>query len=266
MFTQKPKKVHYERGTKGDKSSHGHRSTGSRDSGVGSSSASDRASLGTSLEQDTSFNYLDIEDQRNRPGAVREALDAANERIRQLEAANSKLNAQLTESNKENRTLKRERVELLNKVDFLMDDLEDEKKKNERVKREGSPRTSAAPSIPKQERRKTPPRRESKEVDPRRSDDERSKGSHRERRENWRELPLPLFDRPPTAPQPPANSAPNPFLPNSSRPHSSSYAPPPTAVTYAPAPITYTTAPPFPPRHSPSDYFPNDGGYHPYPL
>jgi hypothetical protein len=274
MFSSKPKKVHYERGTKGERSARGHRSSGSRDSGVGSSSASDRASLGTSPENDTSFTYLDIENQRNTPSAVKEALDAANEKIKQLEAANTQLNSQLSESNKENRSLKRERVELLNKVDFLLDDLEDEKEKNAKSKRESSPRTgaAAAPVASKHERRSTPPKKDTRGTGSRRCDDERSQGSHRERRESWREMPVPLFDRPPAAPQPPSNTS-NPFMPKSSRPPSISVAYPPSSVayaqpgqvTYAPAPITYATAPAYPPR-SPSDHFPNDGRYHPYPL
>jgi hypothetical protein len=262
MFSSRQKKVHYEPGTKGGKSSRGHRSSGSRDSGVGSSSASDRASLGTSPEQDTFFSHTDIEDQRNRPSAVREALEAANERIKKLEEANAKLNSQLTDSNKENRSMKRERRDLLDQIASLMDDLELEKQKNDRLKREGSPRTGAGAPVPKPERRKTPPKRDSRESEPRRYDDERSQGSHRERRESWRELPVPLYDRPPTAPQAPLNNTTNPFLPNSSRPQSIAYAPPLTTVTYAPS---YTSVPAISPR-SPKDRFPNDGLYHPYPL
>jgi hypothetical protein len=271
MFLSTKKKVHYEPGTKGGKSSHGHRSSESRDSGVGSSSASDRASLGTSPGIDAPFSNLDIEDQRSRPRAVHEALDAAYEKIRQLEAANIQLNDQLTDSNKENRALKRERIELLNKVDFLMDDLENATK-NTKSKRETSPRTGGTAPKPT-ERRTTPPRKEPKEADSRRHKEERLKESRRERRESWREMPVPLYDEsPPTAPQPPPNTAPTPFMPNPSRPPSISvpytasafYAPPPT-VTYAP-PMNYTTAPAYPPR-SPSDHYPKeDGLYHHYPL
>lgn len=42
--------------------------------------------------------------------AMQEALDAANERIRQYEIGTAKLNAQLTDSNKENRLLKKEEI------------------------------------------------------------------------------------------------------------------------------------------------------------
>lgn len=273
MFSSKPKpkKVHYERGTKGGKDVRGHRSSGSRDSGLGSSSASDRASLGTSPEHDTPFTYRDIEIQRKTPSAVNEALNAANDRIKELEAANAQLNGQLFESNQKNRSLKRERAELLEKIENLLDDLEDEKKKNAKSKRESSPRTTAAPVTSKPERRSTPPKKEATESSSRRHHEGRP---HGQRRESWRDLPVPLYEsKPPTAPQPPSNPAPNPFMPNSSRPasmyghyHPSSiaYAPPPQ-VTYAPAPITYTTAPAYP-THKPSDRYPNDGRYHPLPL
>jgi hypothetical protein len=132
MSSSRTKKVHYEQGTKGNKP-HGNRS---RDSGVGSCSASDRVSLGTAPDSPSPY-----EDQRNSLGALQEALDAANERIRQLEAAYAKLNDALSESNKANRQLKREKVELRNQVDNLLDDLEDEKRAN-RVAREGDPRSS----------------------------------------------------------------------------------------------------------------------------
>jgi hypothetical protein len=101
-------------------SHHHHRS--SRDSGVGSSSASDRASLGTA--PDSPFTYQQVDEQRQILGAVQEALDAANEKIRQLEAANAKLNTALFESNKENRLLKREKADLHNKLDDALDDVE----------------------------------------------------------------------------------------------------------------------------------------------
>lgn len=275
MFSSQQKKVHYERGTKGGRSSHGHRSSGSRDSGVGSSSASDRASLGTSPKIDTAFSYLDIENQRNRLGAVQEALDAARERIQLLEAANANLNAQLTESNKENRALKRERIELLDKLSPSNNDLKDEKKRNHKSKRESSPRTGvAAPS--KTERRTTPPRNESRDAESPHYEDERSRSSHTARRGSWRELPVPLYDgdRPPTAPYSPstASSTTNPFMPNPPRPSPISVAYTPSAVyptsptvTYASMPSAYTTLPPLP-SHSSSDRFPNDGRYHHYPL
>jgi chromosome segregation ATPase len=135
MSSSKQKKVHYERGTKGK----GHRS---RDSGVGSSSASDRASLGTSGgAEDSPFD----EDQRHILSAVQEALDAANERIRHLEAANSSLNAELSDSNKENRIIKREKSELLHKIDRLKKDLADEQDLSDRLRRESSARSAAAP-------------------------------------------------------------------------------------------------------------------------
>jgi TolA-binding protein len=210
-----------------------------------------------------------------------EVLDAAYEKIRQIEAANTQLNAQLTDSNKEIRALRRERIELLNKAEFLMDDLENEKKRNQKL----NSRHSATSS-----------------TDLRRGDGPpKSQGSHRERRESWREMPTPLFDRQPTAPRPPTNTAPNPFMPNLSRPppapvtYAAAAASYTTSPTYAPL-ATYTTGPVFPPRSPPvasgaysmspnvtddaapttsttdtvsspippSDRYPDDGRYHPY--
>ena len=252
-MTSKQKKVHYERGTKGGKSHHSHRS--SRDSGVGSSSASDRASLGTAPEHDSPFSYQQIEDQRLNLSAVQEALDAANERIRKLEAANENLNGLLAESNKENRSLKKEKKDLLDQIEELVVDLDHEKRIN---RREASPRTGTA--APSGSRRTTPPRREA-DHRPRR-EDERSQGSRGERRTSWKEMPVPLFERaPPSAPQPP----PNPFAP---RPSSVSYMP--TTVSYAPTTAAYAPAPVFgiapPPAPRSNDPYPNDGRYHPYPI
>jgi hypothetical protein len=89
------------------------------------SSASHRELLASSPKIDASFRNLDVEERTLRPRTVQEALDAANEKIRQLEAANIVLSAQLDDSNKENRALKKQRTELLHKVKFLIDDLED---------------------------------------------------------------------------------------------------------------------------------------------
>ena len=257
MSSNRGKKVHYERGTKGEKS---HRHHNSRDSGVGSSSASDRASLGTSPVGDD-FNYHQIQNQRLSVTALQEALDAANEMIRQLQEENAKLSASLAESNKENRAFRKERLELLNKVDDLMDDLEYEKRVNEKFKRESSPRTGGAAPAPKTERRTTPPRRE--EPRPIRRDvDERSERSERSDRSQGSYGRTTYMPSAPTAPP-----GQNPFLPQSpisTRAPSVSY--PQTAVTYAPAPVTYSSAPVYSPPSSTSRGFPNDGLYHPYPV
>lgn len=226
----KQKKVHYERGTKERKSSHGHRSfshrSSSRDSGVGSSTESGRVSLGTTSERFTAISVI-TEGLPVNNRVIMEVPDAAHERIRQVEAANTQLNAQLADSNKENRALKRERIELLEKVNFLMDDLENEKKKNQKPNSRQNATASTGP-----QRGSGPPR---------------SQGSHREKRESWREMPTPLFDRQPTAPRPPMNTAPNPFMPNASRP-------PSATVTYGTAyasSASYITGPVMP-NHSPS--------------
>jgi hypothetical protein len=255
MSSSRGKKVHYQRGTKGEKSHDRHHS---RDSGVGSSSASDRASLGTSPLDESPFNYRQIQDQRHSLTALQEALDAANERIRQLQSDNSKLNASLAESNKENRSLKKDRIDLLNKVDELIEDLEDERKENEKFRRASSPRTGgSAPSASRTERRTTPPKREHTER-PRRRDDERSQGSYNEHRTTYM----------PTAPQAPPSQNPfTPLSPISTRAASVSYTP--TAVAYAPAPIAYTTSPIYsspPPSATSSRFPPNDGKYHLYPV
>lgn len=254
MSSSKGKKVHYERGTKGEKS---HRHHNSRDSGVGSSSASDRASLGTSPLDESPFNYRQIQDQRKSVTALQEALDAANDKVRQLEAANARLSASLAESNKEVRSLKKERLDLLKKNDELVDDLEDERRLNERLRREGSPRTGGAALSPRTERRSTPPRREHTDPRPHHREDERSQGSYSERRTSYI----------PTVPQtPPPQNPFTPISPISTRAPSVSYG---SAVTYAPAPVTYTSSPIYnspPPSTTSSRFAPNDGKYHPYPV
>jgi len=138
------KKVHYDRGRTKDRQ-HSHRSR--RDSGVSSGSASDRASLGPI--PDKPFTSQQRDDQRQILGAVQEALDAANEKIRQLEAANAKLNTALKESNQENRLLKRKRAELHNELDDAIADLESERRTSRRA-RDGSPsgNREGSPSVP----------------------------------------------------------------------------------------------------------------------
>lgn len=257
MSAPKPKKVHYERGTKGEKSDKPHRS---KDSGVGSSSASDRASLGTTPNEH--FNSAQIESQRHVLSAVQEALDSANDRIRQLEAAYAKLNKDFMESNKENRLLKKEKADLLDKVQNLSYDLDDEKKKNKRLSRETSPKSkdSRDSKDSKPERRKTPPRIEYK---------------HEER--SLLERRLSIREHMPVAAQPPLDPNQNPFMPLSQR--GSHVAPlvtypSPGGVVYPPTSLPYITAPTYASsstssRHSPTSgrpYPPNDGRYHLAPI
>ncbi|KAG0651230.1 hypothetical protein D0Z07_1884 [Hyphodiscus hymeniophilus] len=254
MSSSRGKKVHYERGTKGSEKHGRHHS---RDSGVGSSSASDRASLGTSPLDESPFNDRQIRDQRHSLTALQEALDAAYEKIRQLQSDNAKMNTSLAESNKENRALKKERIELLNRVEDLEEDLEDERKANERFRRESSPRSGGTPPS-RTERRTTPPKREHTEPRPRRREDERSQASYSEHRTTYM----------PVAPQAPPSQNPfTPLSPISTRAPSASYTP--AAVTYAQTPVTYTTSPIYssPPLSDTSTrYPPNDGGYHLYPV
>jgi hypothetical protein len=235
MSSSNKKHVHYDRGTKGEKT-HKHRS--SRDSGLGSSSASDRASLGTA-PNDSHFTHQEIQSQRHILSVVQEALDAANEKIKALEAHTAQLNTLLGESNNENRLLKREKGELHNKVEDLLDLLEDERKANERLRREGSPRsaTSDRPT-----RRIEAPRPQ----------------ASGERRNSY-------YERPPMVPAAPPNHNANPFIPLASRP-AVTYAPP-AQVTYAPSTSSYAPAPVFAPSlPSPRSQPVNDGRYHLTPL
>jgi hypothetical protein len=232
MPSPREKKVHYERGTKEDKSSYRH----SRDSGVGSSSTSDRASLGTP-PKDVPFSRHQIENQRYNLSAVQEALDAAYEKIRQLEQSTARLDDALADSNKKNRQLKREGMELMSQVEALT-------KEEKRSRRES--RTE----------RNSPPRRDEQQPpSPRRIEEGSQTGPRRTtiRRES-------VHERLPTVPQAPYNPAPNPFTP---RPASGSYIVPvgvhgPPSVTYSPAALAYNP--------TPSPKYPNDGLYHPYPL
>lgn len=256
MSTSRGKKVHYKRGTKGENEKSHHRHHSSRDSGFGSSSASDRASLGTSPLDESPFNYRQIQDQRNSVAALQEALDAANEKVRQCEEANARLNASLAESNREVRSLKKERLELEKKNDDLMDELEDMRAVNERYRRECSPRTGHAASH-KTERRATPPKADSRQD---RRSDEGSEGSSRDRRTSYV----------PVAPQTP--QSPNPFTPIPARRPSVSYGVPSgsyaTPVTSAPAAVAYTTSPIYssPPSVTSGRGPLNDGKYHAYPV
>jgi chromosome segregation ATPase len=243
---QKKKKVHYESGTKWSTKGWKHRAhRSSRDSGVGSSSASDRASLGTADE--SPFTHEQIEDQRHILSSVHEALDAANEKIRGLEASHFKLNTALTESTKENRLLKREKEDLFNKVEDLLRALSEERKMNERLRRETSPRTG--------ERRTTPPRREA-EI-PRtyvRVDERPQASSARSDRRSSYQMPTS-----------PATAQPNSFAPLPTRTPSVTYAPA-GSVVYAPSTVSYASAPVYPTSlPSPREHY-SDGKYHLSPL
>lgn len=240
--------------------SHHHRS--SKDSGVGSSSASDRASLGTA--PDAPFTYQQVEDQRQILGAVQEALDAANERIRQLEAANAKLNTQLFDSNKENRLLKREKGELLNKLDAAADRLDQRDKTIRSLAQE--------PSSP-------PPRRGEKSSSTSTSS-ARARSSHRDERRSSTsgrryslrgDVPgsVPLYDSSSSSSRPPPaspNTTPNPFAPRGAPLPTATYRVP-GAVAYAANGLSYAPVPTFGHPTSPvRERAPNDGKYYLTPL
>jgi hypothetical protein len=267
MSSSKPKKVHYSSSAKGSKSS-GHRHKDSRDSGVGSSSASDRASLGTSPNE-SPFNSQEIYTQRHNPSALNEALNAANEEIRMLKAEKAQLEDLLAESNKENRALKKERKELEEDIEDLRDDLDQEKKINERL-RSGRPSPSNSNTVANSS---APRRTEPPLTNPRPSS---------------RRFSTSTSGAPPLAPQPPPNNTPNPFTPLSERPGAYAkqplpqvtYAPSitPSTVSYAPSNLAYTPGPastgyttiaqrPSSKRNSQQErMYPNDGKYHPYPV
>ena len=252
MSSRTKKNVDFDRGIKPTRSHH-HRS--SRDSGVGSSSASDRASLGTA--PDSPFTYQQRDEQRQILGAVQEALDAANEKIRQLEAANAKLNSALKESNQENRLLKREKAELHNKLDDANEDLDSQAKVIEQLAREASPKRSdkisstSTRSSHREEKRSSREGREEKRSSGRRS------ASTGGRRSSWREMPVPLYDS-----HSPPNTTPNPFAPRA--------APLPAATYRAPGPVAYATNQlsyaPGPTFGSPPSPRYSDGRYHLSPV
>lgn len=226
------KKVHYTSSTKG-KSSHSKESKrSSRDSGVGSSSASDRASLGTT--HDSPFNSQDLQHQRHNPSALSEALDAANDTILELQEANEHLKALLKEASKEKRSLKDEKNDLINEVELLGKELHDEKRAHDKLRREVSGGKAITSSSDK--RRSTPPSSHRPRSDERSSHSSGSGSYHEDSGRRY------------IVPQPPPHNAPNPFIPLSER----GSAPPPSGVTYAPpaatvaySPVAYSAAPTF---------------------
>ncbi|KAE9380294.1 hypothetical protein N431DRAFT_459242 [Stipitochalara longipes BDJ] len=249
MSSRTKKNVDFDRGSKPTRSHH-HRS--SRDSGVGSSSASDRASLGTA--PDSPFTYQQRDEQRQILGAVQEALDAANEKIRQLEAANAKLNTALKESNQENRLLKREKAELHNKLDDANEDLDAQAKVIEKLAREVSPKRSDKTSSTSASASTSTRSSHREERRPSREEKRPSTGG---RRSSWRGLPVPLYGS-----QPPPNTTPNPFAPRA--------APMPAATYRAPGPVAYATNQlsyaPGPTFGSPPSPRYSDGRYHLSPV
>jgi len=259
------KKVHYTSSTKG-KSSHSHSHSkeskrSSRDSGVGSSSASDRASLGTTT--DNHFDSQDLQYQRHNPSALSEALDAANERIRELEKDKEQLKSELRESSKERRALKDEKHDLLDEVESLGKELADERRAHDKLKREVG--AKAITSNSGRERRTTPPHSH------RPHNDRSSQSQSHSQSQSSGSYHDDSGRRPYVVPQPPP--APNPFTPlterGSAQQPNVSY-PPATTVTYSP--VAYSTAPTFAARTAGSrasggsHHNSSDGNYHSYPV
>ncbi|TVY42744.1 Pyridoxamine 5'-phosphate oxidase family protein [Lachnellula subtilissima] len=211
------KKVRYTESTMGKSSnphSRGHSHKSSRDSGVGSSSASDRASVGDTTE--SPFNSQEIQYQRHNPTALAEALDAANEKIRELFEQTEHLQRLLKDSNKEKRSLKGEKNDLLIEVEDLGHELKEEKRAHDKLRKESGQRIATSNSS--STRRSTPPSSH------RRRDDERSQGSGSYHEEAGRRY---------IVPQPPPSNATNPFIPLNERPSAPSgviYAPPTTTL------------------------------------
>ena len=273
--SNKPKKVvHYERGTKPSS----HRSHHSRDSGVGSPSASDRATVhddddDQQQQASSSAKGGHPSDQRYNLLAVQEALSASYERIKKLEANIKALNDALTASNKENRVLRNEKTGLLKENEDLLEVMEELNQNLKKKEREASPRSSMA-SV-KLERRPSVSARQGSSS-PRGHapllplhPDERPTSHHGEKRPSIRQSqtqgpPSPrqlqpehdtythhrrssssLYDRTaplPLAPQPPTNHHhPHPFAPRTTP--IVTYAPTTPLVTYAPTTPIVSYAP-----------------------
>lgn len=259
-MSSKQKKVHYERGSK----SSSHRQQPSRDSAIGSTSASDRASLGTTVPE-ASFPPSQVENQRYNLRVVQEALDAAHDRIKHLEASNASLSESLAESNKENRTLKKEKSGLIKENEDLLCAIDD---LNKRLKREGSPRSMATATGSVASRERPPSFRKSESPRPLPLEETlnhppRQTPHYDERRSST------LYQRTtlPIVPVPPPNPHPNPFTPRTTP--VVTYAPSMSTpvVTYAPSTISYTTAPIYAVSTTSSKRKSHDDGkYHLQPL
>lgn len=282
MSSSKPKKVSHERGTSKSFSQHKHKS--SRDSAIGSTSASDRASVGTAVHQDAPLKDSELEDQRYNLRVVQEALNAAYDRIKKLEASHTSLNDSLAQSHKENRALKKEKSGLLRENEDLLGAIDD---LNKKLRREASPRAMAAtsasasskterpsaalrkPDSPKQLQYDNPtsPHSQSYQYD-HQPQQQRPVSNHGDRRSS-------LYERHnlPSAPEPPTNPHPNPFMPRTTPVITYSPTTSYPAVSYSPSTVSYTTSPPYAitPSHISSNGSPqrrqfDDGKYHLQPL
>ncbi|CAG8950167.1 hypothetical protein HYFRA_00008404 [Hymenoscyphus fraxineus] len=300
MFSNKPKKnvhVHYSSTTKGGKSSSSHHAPrDSRDSGIGSSSASDRASIGTS-PYESPFNSQEIQNQRQNPNALNEALNAANERNGRLEENIIDLKDELKDSNKENRRLRKEKSDTLEENQSLL-------KENQSLLKENKSLQEKIKSLREElglERRDNDKLLREKEVHSRSSSTTSNASLHSAPRDSKdkisRRFSTSQGTRPPQASQAPQNNAsshkpPNPFTPLNERlgyerPTPASYASPtpstasyaPSAVSYATSNISYSSVPAYSHHTAPAlrpsskrsskSYQPppiEDGDYHAHPL
>ena len=276
MFTSsKPKKdskSHHERGASTSKpSSSSHKKHHSRDSAIGSSitTASDRAAVGTATKDEVFQSSTITEDQRYDLKAVQGALETAYEKIKILEKKNERLDAELAESHKEIRTLKKERSGYLKEREDLLDMID---QLNAKPEKDNSPRSKAAPmattsssTVPSSnDRRSTPSARDRPHEIPLRQRHEQAIYEEQaplpsprqpSSMSTQRHAPLPISDRErrsslyerqnlPVVPQPPINHHVNPFLPRTTPAVTYSPAMVMPHATYTPSHITYTTAPP----------------------
>jgi hypothetical protein len=273
MSSSKEKKnsSKHERGSSSSKpsSSSSHKKHHSRDSAIGSSitTASDRASVGTAVEDEV-FTRTTIEEQRYNLNSVQEALDAAYVKIKALEKKNEKLNDELSDSHKEIRTLKKERSGYLKEQQDLIRIIDD---LNAKLDKEPSPRSKAAsmarPSSSSAEtkERKPSPTIRNRPAEPTRPRHQEilydhpaplpsprqpsSMSSSQQRQQPLitnHERRSSLYDRQtlPTVPQAPVNHHPNPFLPRTTP--AVTYSPAmalPHTTSYTPSNVSYTTAP-----------------------
>ena len=282
---KREKKVHYSASTKSSSPtmpshhhnhSSSHRPQRSNDSGVGSSLASDRATMGTTSHPTTqALSAAEIEEQSHNPQAVREALRAANAHLRSLERKLHTLTDQLNEAqqksrvlwqanddlSKDNSKLERECESLRARLQALSSGATSASQSTgssaSRNKDKAEHHSPISSSSTRQSRRASisnaPTRRSTSHV--RTSDGDRDRRASR------------AYNIQPSA-EPRPN---NPFAPQSpmaSTPRTVPVMQPPASVAYSQAPIAYSSAPLYPQAAGPQtgDPFPNDGLYHPYPL
>lgn len=236
---------HYERSTKS------HRHHKSRDSAIGRSIPSNRASHGSTVKEDP-LNDCQVQDQRGNLRAVQEALDAAYDLIKDLEANNASMNESLTDSNRENRALKKEKIGLIKENEDLLNIIEN---LNKRLTSEASPRSPGNAFAMAGPQRRPSIRRPDSPHQQLHTDEQPHLG-HDDRRPSMYERTNLYF-----APEPPPNPQPNPFAPET--PPMMTHASIPPAVPSTPSKISRSIAPlQAVAPHAPKRRSQDDGRYH----